>query len=91
MGYKDLTESNKLVEKIYPIPANEYIKFVVNPVNDYKIELIDITGKTVFEEQFTKADKLVEINTSNLPSGLYIFEVNSKSVYQVGRITISNK
>jgi len=91
VGLRDLAESNNLVEKIYPVPAGEFIKFVVNPVSDFTIEIIDITGKTVFEEQYTKDNKLVEINTSNIPSGLYIFEVKSKSEYQVGRITVSNK
>ncbi len=91
VGIRDLAESNNLVEKIYPVPAGEFIKFVVNPVSDFTIEIIDITGKTVFEEQYTKDDKLVEINTGNIPSGLYLFEVKSKSEYQVGRITVSNK
>ena len=90
VGIRDLTKSNNLVEKTYPVPAETYIQFIINAVNDYKIRIIDITGKTVFEEKYTNNDRLVEISTGNMPSGLYIFEVKSKSVYQIGRITISD-
>ncbi len=90
-GIKDIAESNKLVEKVYPIPAGEYIRFIVNSAYDYNLEIIDITGKTVFQEHYAGSDKLVEIKTSDMGSGLYIFKVSSKSAYQVGRFTISNK
>ena len=56
-GIEELIESNSLVEKVYPVPAGEYIRFVVNSLYDYSIEIIDITGKIIFEEQYTKIDK----------------------------------
>jgi hypothetical protein len=90
-GIKDLIESNKLVDKVYPVPAGEYIRFIVNSTEDYYIELIDITGKSVFEKEFTRNDKLVEISTDNLPAGLYIYKINNKLYYQIGRFTISNR
>jgi hypothetical protein len=90
-GIEDMVQSNGLVEKIYPVPAVNSVKFVINSNYEYEIELIDITGKVVFEQQFTRNDKLVEINTSDFPAGLYIFKINDGTEYQVGRLTISNK
>jgi len=90
-GIEDMAQSNGLVEKIYPVPAVNSVKFVINSNYDYEIELIDITGKLVYEQQLTRNDKLVEINTSDFPAGLYIFKINNSTEYQVGRLTISNK
>ena len=90
-GIEDMNRSNRLVENIYPIPASEHLKFVINSTEDFNIELIDITGKSVFKQEFSANDKLLEISTDNLPGGLYIFKVYNKSVYQIGRITISGK
>ena len=90
-GIEDIVRSDKLVEKVYPIPAGEYIRFNINSVYDYNLEIIDITGKTVFQEEYAANNKLIEIKTGDLGSGLYIFKVSSKSAYQVGRFTISNK
>ena len=90
-GIEDLIESNSLVEKVYPVPASEYIRFVVNSLYDYTIEIIDITGKIVFEKQQSGNENLIEINTGNMETGLYIYKVYNKSVFQVGRITVSSK
>ena len=88
---EDIAGANRLVEKVYPVPAGDYIRFVINSVYDYYVEIIDITGKTVFEKHFPQNEKSVEINTENMESGLYIYKVYNKLVSQVGRFTISGR
>jgi hypothetical protein len=88
---EDMAGSNRLVEKIYPVPAGEYVRFVINSVYDYTIEFIDVTGKTVLKEERPGNEKFVEINTANLKAGLYIYKVYNQSVYQMGRFNISGK
>jgi hypothetical protein len=91
VGFKELYRANKLVENIYPIPAGNTVTFVVNSNYDFEIELIDITGKVIYQQKHTRNDKHVEINTGEFPSGLYIYKINNKESYQVGRFTISNE
>jgi hypothetical protein len=88
---EDMAGSNRIVEKIYPVPASEYVRFIINSVYDYTIEFIDVTGKTVLKEEIPGNEKFVEINTANLKAGLYIYKVYNQSVFQMGRFNITGK
>lgn len=65
--------------RIFPNPAENAINvYFANPNNDeFKIQLIDITGKTL-TQKITHSDYQV-IERENLKSGIYFIEVKSSS------------
>ena len=81
----------KTIEKeklaIYPNPATSsfFIDIGLKEKRVYNIEIYDITGRKVFDEQLTGANQpKFEINTSAFADGTYLVKV-----YTDDRITIS--
>lgn len=52
---------------IFPNPSNG--DFIVNTNSNYTLEIMDITGKIVFEEKLTQAQ--TKVNLSSQEAGLY--------------------
>ena len=75
---------HKLV-KFYPNPAVSYITFEVTkePNKTYSLQIFSFLGKKVKEEPEVMDKKTV--NLSDLPRGLYIFQLKDPS----GRVTDS--
>ncbi len=62
---------------VYPNPANGYIKLTSeNIINDVKV--IDIAGKVLLNNYGVSNTK-VEINTNELPGGIYFIHVNDNT------------
>lgn len=60
---------------LYPNPASNFLLIK----NDYaieKVKMVDIQGKIHFEEKFNTNS--IKVNTENLPSGIYIVEVEGQ-------------
>jgi hypothetical protein len=55
--------------KVYPNPANNNITVSVNNVDSYKLKMIDMLGKVIFEKQYSGMENTIDI--SNLNSGAY--------------------
>jgi len=72
-GIKDLAE---LGISVYPNPTNGFVKliFAENHVN--KLKVLDITGKTVFEE--TEVQQNETIDLSNYSTGIYVITVETE-------------
>ena len=80
-----MSDPDHKVIKFYPNPAISYITFelVKEPNKTYSLQIFSFLGRKVKEEQEIMDKKTV--NLSDLPRGLYIFQVKDLS----GRITDS--
>ncbi|NOT36153.1 MAG: T9SS type A sorting domain-containing protein [Saprospiraceae bacterium] len=66
--------------KIYPNPARDYINVLVNATlqNDIVIRVINTNGKVV-KNLLVGNSTLIEINTQDIPSGMYNIEISEKN------------
>lgn len=60
--------------KIYPNPASEQITIDLASDLSASVSLLDVAGKMVYSNM-THGEQLLTINTQNLPSGLYIVQI----------------
>lgn len=82
--------SNKLVNSIYPNPADDYVVFeFVEQASS--IEITDLAGKVLIRKNISTGDLNVQINVSELNNGMYMFRVfdETKSQHQTGKIVIN--
>jgi hypothetical protein len=67
--------------QVYPNPIkdNLYIRFYVDNINDYTIQLFDINGRKTFDTRVSEIGHGQEfyISIGNLPRGLYLLKVRS--------------
>ena len=78
LGYYSSEELNLVV---YPNPANDYIFLSQNKAlnNDYDIEIYDQLGRLIIREEWFMHEIVREIDTGDLPGGLYILKVTAKN------------
>jgi hypothetical protein len=88
-GTDDLTNQSGIL-KVYPNPAKEFIVFDFSATEDYNIEIIDITGRTIYKNHVSSNDTPLAINTSDMPNGLYFYKVYTNKNQFVGSIIIKN-
>ena len=64
---------------IYPNPSKGSFNIQFkNFVNSYSVEVFDVTGKTIYENNFDQSSNLVQaINLQNTTSGVYFINVKS--------------
>ena len=68
------------IGKTYPNPANDQVMISLNHVNENMyVELIDVTGRLVATKNVEKGSKLINIDTSTLPSGIYNYRLKSEN------------
>lgn len=80
-------EKQNLVS-IYPNPANNFFHIKSKKYqNICYIELINIAGKTVFFEENINSEKF-NVNTSNIPKGLYIAKIKTSVGLSVKKVII---
>ncbi len=60
---------------IYPNPAKNNFTVILNNNNINKIELTDITGKQILEQNIKNTDK-IDISTANIQSGIYFIKLS---------------
>jgi predicted acyl esterase len=58
---------------LYPNPAQNQTVVYLNYASDFQIAVFDISGKAIFEEQYTGEQYLLD--TEKLPKGMYIVSV----------------
>ena len=62
-------ESNELVFDVFPNPASDYIMFERTSKEEISLQIIDISGKVIYENPKFKGDR---ISTKNWPDGIYL-------------------
>ena len=71
---------------VYPNPAKDFIQFDQGNTSETAIvELFDIQGKKVLEQEYLEGMK---IPVRNLAKGLYIYKLNEKGTIYKGKILI---
>lgn len=76
-GIDDLTNQLDLNPTIYPNPVHQYANILFEKPQDVQVHLLDITGKVLFENEYTNVEK-IPLNTNNLKRGLYFVKIVSK-------------
>jgi hypothetical protein len=82
--------SSKLVNSIYPNPAEDYVVFeFVEQAST--IEITDLSGKVLIIQEVAAGESKVQLNVSELDNGMYMFRVfdASRSQHQSGKIVIN--
>ena len=91
VGIKDI-ESTKSNIIIYPNPFSTFTTITLNDLaktNNVEIKMYNVLGEVVLNEMLSKQSNTFE--TSQLPSGIYIYKITSNNnIIQSGRL-ISNK
>lgn len=59
--------------KIYPNPSQNFVNLVFGKSYKSKIELIDVSGKTIFMDEFS--EQTIQLNVSDLQNGLYFMKI----------------
>lgn len=77
VGIKELTH-NSVISEVYPNPSENDMTIVFENSNTtHKIELLDVTGKTISSE--TTDETSIKIKKNNLSAGLYFLKVTNKN------------
>ena len=72
--------------RVYPNPFTDKVEVSMTEVSDYHIELMDITGKRVYNQEF-KQTKHMAIDFSQLSSGEYLLKLTNKDNVQIRKIS----
>jgi hypothetical protein len=78
--------------EIFPNPiVNNDITIIYDNLSDYvKLEIYDITGKSVFSDIFYGAGfKAKRVNTSNLKQGVYLVRINSEGTVLQKKLVVN--
>lgn len=76
-------QDSKTVWSIYPNPANDFLQIVINKndINNYSINIVDITGKQIISQSISNTT----IDISLLTDGMYFVKLfNSKTGKLIG-------
>jgi hypothetical protein len=83
------------IRKVFPNPASAYINITIeSPQADNTVfTTIDAAGRQVKQQQVTvmQGTQTIYMNTANLPVGMYVLRVQSKSNKQVQEIRFVKK
>lgn len=77
LSTKDFRESKA---KVYPNPTQNNWTFITGNSPIESIQIVDVTGKTVYSNQFTENE--VSVDASTLTSGIYFAKVKTNSSTQ---------
>jgi hypothetical protein len=61
--------------QIYPNPVTDKILYISSDSYITKVEIMDITGSSVFIQKYEKETRKIVLNLDNLNRGLYIIQV----------------
>ncbi len=93
IDHKGTAEARKN-SSVYPNPANEVLKasFNLSESSQLSIKIFDINGRIVFEEvnrSYRLGINEVELNTSNLKSGIYFIRINGENLNIENKFIVS--
>ncbi len=83
------SRKDKVEFNIYPNPANKKIHIQSSDRTDnIEIKIIDITGKTVFVNNYKNMEATIIINTSELSDGIYFIKISNTETTKVQKLII---
>ena len=88
VSLEELTSANQL--NVYPNPASDRVYINAEDVEgDIEVQLVNSVGQPVLAKQYnTESAKLIELNTSDFASGVYILTVKTNDQSFSQRISI---
>ena len=86
-----IIENNPISIKVYPNPTTGIINLETNELKTYNIQLINILGKIIIEEEFFNSKN--EMDLSHLKSGVYFIKIydSNESRHVIKKITLHKK
>lgn len=74
------------IGKVYPNPANDFVKVNINTDGDYTIILHDINGKELVRQEGTSSIETLDV--AEYPTGVYFVKIQNDEVNESHRIVI---
>lgn len=75
---------------IFPNPTTNFLKLLApKEFKSFKIECIDITGRTLFAKNYTNQTTAQNIDISNLVSGIYLLKITNENYLEVKKLIIN--
>ncbi len=81
-NFENVIENESIQLMMFPNPAENVINLnVVSAENNFNIQILNVEGKIVRQQQLVKDDTIIEtpIDISTLPAGLYMMRVEGQS------------
>nr|MBK9653839.1 S8 family peptidase [Bacteroidota bacterium] len=81
-NFENVIENESIQLMMFPNPAENVINLnVVSAENNFNIQILNVEGKIVRQQQLVKDDTIIEtpIDISTLPSGIYMVRVEGQS------------
>lgn len=79
--------------KAYPNPANNSltIEFGLDKTTNVDVKILNVVGQQVAAESFNNVTKgEAKFNTTNIPSGIYMYVIDADGQRSSGRVTVSH-
>ncbi|GAB5417173.1 MAG: hypothetical protein Crog4KO_20390 [Crocinitomicaceae bacterium] len=77
-SYLGVTDPAILQGNAYPNPANDQVTVSVNASGDATLEIIDVTGKVVFNAPVTLENGQATVNINAFDAGVYVFNLTTE-------------
>ncbi len=90
-GDAALAELNTM--NLYPNPARNYFKvdFDENLKRDYQWKLVDLRGVEIRQGAIQMGENSLEVDSQDLPTGVYIFVIQNDKVFSQRKVIINNQ
>jgi hypothetical protein len=88
-GIRESDAGDDLAVKVFPNPANEFVRFEFSGYHQCYIEIYSCEGKPILMEKLNDNENVIEINTGNMTSGIYYYKVFNGSEQYTGKLIIN--
>ena len=84
------TRNSALDISIFPNPNNGFFNIVVNEefTGEVQTKVIDVAGKIISTQDHGKINASIEMNLSDVPSGIYFVEIQTEEATVTRRILV---
>lgn len=72
VDFSDIEEKDMYSTEVYPNPGNNILN-IKTPLQNARIEVFDILGKTIFKQDIT--EEITKISTENWTNGMYLWKI----------------
>ncbi len=91
LGLNEAVKKNNLI-KLYPVPTsgNLFIEILTPQENSTSISINDILGREFFHNHYNTQNSNYNINTSEIPNGIYFVNIHNNAFNSTERIIIQH-
>ncbi|NJM79721.1 MAG: T9SS type A sorting domain-containing protein [Flavobacterium sp.] len=69
---------------MYPNPTKNEVTIQYNALTNPQLEVIDLNGRVLLKQTLNNTNNT--LNIASLPSGIYLFKINSKEGLAISRV-----